>query len=438
MLYRSAIEELRSWKQTKTKQALMVMGARQVGKTTLVREFARQEYGSIAEVNFINNTLAAETLSSAVDVDDLMLRLSALTGVEMVPGKTLLFLDEIQECKDMLTWVKFLAERNGVDTILSGSLLGLDAYVHVRSLPVGFLRKMRMYPLTFEEYCRARGVTPQIWSTMEEAVLAHEPVPDFIHELLSRRFREYLLVGGMPDAVRAYSETSQIVPVRKLQRDLFDLYEDDIVKYVGDAVEARQIKMVYEAIPAQLNTPTKRFKYARLGRNLRFANLETAFDWLTSAGIAIEATRVGQVNYPLGFSEDRTSFKFFLNDTGILTSRLMGGVDLDIINGRTNINYGSIFEAVVAQELLARGFVPHYYSSKKGGEVDFVVEDSMTGKTRLIEVKSGKDYRRHSALTGLLESGEAGDAVILHDGNIEVEKNRIYAPIYASHLVMRM
>lgn len=438
MLYRSAIEELRSWKQTKTKQALMVMGARQVGKTTLVREFARQEYGSIAEVNFFNNTLAAETLSSAVDVDDLMLRLSALTGVEMVPGKTLLFLDEIQECKDMLTWVKFLAERNGVDTILSGSLLGLDAYVHVRSLPVGFLRKMRMYPLTFEEYCRARGVTPQIWSTMEEAVLAHEPVPDFIHELLSRRFREYLLVGGMPDAVRAYSETSQIVPVRKLQRDLFDLYEDDIVKYVGDAVEARQIKMVYEAIPAQLNTPMKRFKYARLGRNLRFANLETAFDWLTSAGIAIEATRVGQVNYPLGFSEDRTSFKFFLNDTGILTSRLMGGVDLDIINGRTNINYGSIFEAVVAQELLARGFVPHYYSSKKGGEVDFVVEDSMTGKTRLIEVKSGKDYRRHSALTGLLESGEAGDAVILHDGNIEVEKNRIYAPIYASHLVMRM
>lgn len=438
MLYRSAIEELRSWKQTKTKQALMVMGARQVGKTTLVREFARQEYGSIAEVNFFNNTLAAETLSSAVDVDDLMLRLSALTGVEMVPGKTLLFLDEIQECKDMLTWVKFLAERNGVDTILSGSLLGLDAYVHVRSLPVGFLRKMRMYPLTFEEYCRARGVTPQIWSTMEEAVLAHEPVPDFIHELLSRRFREYLLVGGMPDAVRAYSETSQIVPVRKLQRDLFDLYEDDIVKYVGDAVEARQIKMVYEAIPAQLNTPTKRFKYARLGRNLRFANLETAFDWLTSAGIAIEATRVGQVNYPLGFSEDRTSFKFFLNDTGILTSRLMGGVDLDIINGRTNINYGSIFEAVVAQELLARGFVPHYYSSKKGGEVDFVVEDSMRGKTRLIEVKSGKDYRRHSALTGLLESGEAGDAVILHDGNIEVEKNRIYAPIYAFHLVMRM
>ena len=365
-----------------------------------------------------------------------MLRISALAGVSIIPGKTLLFLDEIQECKDMLTWIKFLAEKNGADMILSGSLLGLDAYVHTRSLPVGFLRKMCMYPLTFEEYCRARGVVPELWHTMEEAVLAHRPVPDFIHELLSRRFREYLLVGGMPDAVQTYCETSQIVPVRNAQRDLFDLYESDIVKYVEDPVEARQIKMVYEAIPAQLNAPTKRFKYARLDRNLRFANLETAFDWLTSAGIAIQATRVGQVSYPIGLSEDRTSFKFFLNDIGILTSRLMGKVDLDIINGKTGINYGSLFEAAVAQELLARGFAPHYYSSKKGGEVDFVIEDSATGDTRLIEVKSGKDYRRHSALSNLLESGEAKSAIVLHDGNIELAENRIYAPVYAAHLAM--
>lgn len=436
MLYRSAIEELRDWKRTKTQQALMVMGARQVGKTTLIREFARQEYESIAEINFFSNKIAAQTLSAAVDIDDLMLRISALTGVSIIPGKTLLFLDEVQECKDMLTWIKFLAERNGADIILSGSLLGLDAYVHTRSLPVGFLRKTCMYPLTFEEYCHARGVVPELWHAMEEAVLAHESVPDFIHELLSRRFREYLLIGGMPNAVQTYCETSQIVPVRNVQRDLFDLYESDIVKYVENPVEARQIKMVYEAIPAQLNAPTKRFKYARLDRNLRFANLETAFDWLTSAGIAIQATRVGQVSYPIGFSEDRTSFKFFLNDIGILTSRLMGNVDLDIINGKTGINYGSLFEATVAQELLARGFTPHYYSSKKDGEVDFVIEDSATGDTRLIEVKSGKDYRRHSALSNLLESGEAKSAIVLHDGNVELAENRIYAPVYAAHLAM--
>lgn len=180
------------------------------------------------------------------------------------------------------------------------------------------------------------------------------------------------------------------------------------------------------------------FKYARLGRDLRFANLETAFGWLTSAGIAIEAMRVGQIDYPLGLSEDRTAFKFFLNDVGLLTSRLMGKAELDVINGKTSINYGSIFEAVVAQELLVRGYAPHYYSSKKHGEVDFVIEDSMTGETRLIEVKSGKDYHRHSALTGLLKSGAAKSAVVLHDDSLEVEGNRVYAPIYAAHLVMRL
>lgn len=181
------------------------------------------------------------------------------------------------------------------------------------------------------------------------------------------------------------------------------------------------------------------FKYARLGRDLRFANLETAFGWLTSAGIAIEAMRAGQIDYPLGLSEDRTAFKFFLNDVGLLTSRLMGKAELDVINGKTSINYGSIFEAVVAQELLVRGYAPHYYYySKKHGEVDFVIEDSMTGETRLIEVKSGKDYHRHSVLTGLLKSGAAKSVVVLHDGNLEDEGNRVYAPIYAAHLVMRL
>lgn len=148
--------------------------------------------------------------------------------------------------------------------------------------------------------------------------------------------------------------------------------------------------------------------------------------------------RAGKIDYPLGLSEDRTAFKFFLNDVGLLTSRLMGKAELDVINGKTFINYGSIFEAVVAQELLVRGYAPHYYSLKKHGEVDFVIEDSMTGETRLIEVKSGKDYHRHSALTGLLKSGAAKSAVVLHDGNLEVEGNRVYAPIYAAHLVMRL
>ena len=437
MLQRLATQQLLEWKQTKTKQALMVMGARQVGKTTIIRDFAAREYSTVAEINFYGNTRAIETLAAATDVDDLLLRISVLTGKAIVPNQTLLFLDEVQECKDMLTWTKFLAERMDVDVILSGSLLGLDAYVQARSFPVGFLRKMTMYPLAFREFCTARGVANNVWDVMEKAILAREEVPDFIHEKLSSLFREYLLVGGMPDAVQAYVDTSQIVPARNIQEGIVDLYESDIVKYVQDPLEARQIKMVYDSIPAQLNAPTKRFKYARLDRNLRFANLETSFDWLVNAGIAIEATKVRQVTYPLGLAEDRASFKFFLNDIGLLTSRLMGEVDLDIINGKTDINYGSLYEAVVAQELLAHGFTPHFYSSKKRGEVDFVIEDSR-GRTRVIEVKSGKSYRRHSALTALLDAGEAEDAVVLHNGNVEVDEHRVYLPVYAGYLAMRV
>lgn len=435
MLTRSSLSNLSDWKRYKTHQGLMVFGARQVGKTTLIREFAAQNYDSIAEVNFYENPTAVEMLSAARDTKDLLMRLSVLTKTEILPGSTLLFLDEVQECKDMLTWVKFLAGEQKLDVILSGSLLGLDAFANVRSLPVGFLNTTTMYPLTFKEYCFARGIAKEVWEVMEGAVLESRPVPDYLHDILSNRFREYLLVGGMPDAVQSFVESAQIVPVRKIQRGINDLYGADIAKYVSDQTEARQIKMVFDAIPSQLNSPAKRFKYARLGKNLRFANLETAFDWLTAAGVAIEATRVGETTYPVLLSEDRTSFKFFPNDVGLLTAQLMGDVSLEMLLGRTGINYGSIFEAFVAQELFAQGVKPHYYSSKKRGEVDFVIENPGTGSVRVIEVKSGKDYKRHSALSGLIAAGEADGAVVLHDGNVEKGESRAYLPIYAAGLI---
>ena len=438
MISRMALKNLEDWKSHKTHQALMVMGARQVGKTTLIREFAAKNYRSFAEINFYENATAIQTLSDARDTRDLLLRLSVLTGKEMVPGDTLLFLDEIQECKDMITWIKFLVGELKLDVILSGSLLGLEAFVNVRSLPVGFLSTTAMYPLTFREYAAARGISDAVWDEMEEKILSREIVPEFIHDAFLARFREYLLVGGMPDAVQSYLDLSQMLPVRRIQESINELYRADIGKYVEDLTEARQIRMVFDAIPAQLNSPSKRFKYARIEKNLRFANLETAFDWLTAAGVAIEATRVGDVSYPILFAEDRASFKFFPNDVGLLTSRLMGDVSLEVLTGKANINYGSIFEAFVAQELFAQGVTPHYYSSKKRGEVDFVVEDQHAGRVRLIEVKSGKDYKRHSALSGLIAAGDADDAVVLYDGNVESEGHRTYLPIYAASLVPRI
>ncbi len=438
LLYRKAMQNLEAWRLEKTHQALLVTGARQVGKTTLVREFARQNYENLAEINFVETPSAVRTLDAAVNENDLLLRVSVLTGTDVVPGKTLLFLDEVQECKDMLTWVKFLAGGKKLDVVLSGSLLGIDAFVNVRSFPVGFLNVMEMFPLTFEEFCRANGIGAEAWRVVAESVEGHKEVPDFLHEALIRRFREYLLIGGMPDAVQAYVDNGQLPAVRRVHEGIVETYKADIVKYVEDATEARQIKMVYEAIPSQLNAPTKRFKYARLEKNLRFANLETAFDWLTNAGIALEATRVGEARYPLTLSEDRSSFKFFMNDIGLMTSQVMGDVSLEVLDGIEDVNYGSLYEAFVAQELLASGFQPHYYSSKKRGEVDFVIEDKRKGKTKLLEVKSGKSYKRHSALSGLIESGEAVDPIVLYSGNCEQVADRWYLPVYAAGMMGKL
>ena len=435
MLWRKVDGVLEAWERDRTHQAILLEGARQVGKTTAVRAFARREGLDLAEVNFLANPRAVETVSGALSADDLMLRLSVLTGKTIDPSSTLLFLDEVQECSDLLTWVKFLIERSSLRIAISGSLLGVGASSRVRSLPVGFLQRVRVNPLDFEEFCRAEGLPPDAWALAADRARALEPVPGYLHERLMALFRLYVLVGGMPDAVQAHVDSPQAGPFRNAQRAIFDLYEDDIAKYVEDPPEARQIQMVFESIPGQLNAPSKRFKYARLGRNLRFANMETAFDWLSAAGVAIEATRVGEPSFPLLLSEDRSSLKLFMGDVGLLTSRLMGEVELDVLNGRADVNYGSVFENAVAQELVALGLRPHYYYSKRNGEVDFVTEDPSSGEVTLLEVKSGKGYKRHSALSNLLRS-EAGReepprALVLCDGNVESRGDRSYVPVYA-------
>ncbi len=431
MLKRKAYDALAQWKEQKTTQALLVMGARQVGKTTTIREFAREHYEKVAEVNFFQNATAVETVDKAADAGDLLLRLSALSRVEMDPGNTLIFLDEVQECADVLTTVKFLIEDTGFDIILSGSLLGLDSFP-ARSLPVGYLQTVEMYPLDFEEFCWARSVPKPVFEEARKACEAAAPVPDYIHSMLIDEFYRYLLVGGMPDAVQAFVDTDNIVRTRNVQRAIVDLYEHDIVKYVADKTEARQIELVYEAVPSQLNAPNKRFKYTRLGKNLRFANLETAFDWLESAGIVLSVPRVTEPTFPLGLVEAPASFKLYMNDVGLLTSQLMGDVDIEILNRRSAINFGSIFENVAAQELKAHGFDLFYYNTRAVGEVDFVLQTKQ-GEILLCEIKSGKDYQRHSALSNLLKTSnyDIAGAYVFCEGNCSQSGRVCYLPIYA-------
>lgn len=431
MLKRKAYDAITRWKSKKTTQGLLVMGARQVGKTTTIRQFAQAHYERVAEINFFQNATAVETVDAARDAGDLLLRISALSRVEMKEGNTLIFLDEVQECSNVLTLVKFLLEETSYDVILSGSLLGLDAFP-ARSLPVGYLQILNMYPLDFEEFCWARSVPNAVFERAREAVIRGQEVPDYIHEVLIDEFYRYLLVGGMPDAVQAFASSNDLVKTRNSQKAIVDLYKYDIAKYVNDKTEARQIKMVYESVPAQLNKQNKRFKYTRLGKNLRFANLETAFDWLESAGIVLQAERVAEPAFPLKLSADMNAFKLYMNDVGLLTSQLMGEVDLDILNHRSSINFGSVFENAAAQELRCRGFDLFYYNTTKVGEIDFVLQNRQGG-IALCEIKSGKDYRRHSALNNLLSTKNYRfeQALVFCESNVTKDGSVGYLPIYA-------
>lgn len=433
MLQRKAVAALQSWKNENTKQGLLVTGARQVGKTTSIRMFAAQNYDVFVEINFFERPEAVSLIRAASDTQDLLLRITALSDVQLIPGRTLIFFDEIQEFEDILTWAKFLEEHTAYDYIFSGSLLGVDTF-DIRSWPVGFLRMMEMFPLDFEEFCQANGVADSIMESARASFSQRKPVPGFIHDRLMDLYRKYLMVGGMPHAVQSYVDSFDLRAIRNIQSDIIALYHRDISKYMKSKVDARFIKALYDAIPSQLNKENKRYKFKNTApkSNARFTHLETSFDWLEQAGVALPVFRVKEPCYPLAMHDARSSFKLFMNDIGLLTSRLMGTTDLDILQGKTSLNYGSLYENAVAQELKAQGFSLHYYNSTKRGEVDFVIEDTVQGTLSLLEIKSGKDYRRHAALNNLLQVKDYSfdNAFVFCNGNVQSKGAITYLPIY--------
>lgn len=437
LLKRKALQEMLKWKRSKGKQALLVTGARQVGKTFLIRQFMRENYESCVEINLLESEDALLAFASPKSPEGVFLRISAFARQELIPGKTAIFIDEVQESKEIVTALKFLVDRYGddYDFIVSGSLLGVELQ-SVRSLPVGYLSIIEMYPLDFEEYCWAQGVSSLLIDEVASAYRDLRPVDDLVHNRLMDEFHHYLLSGGMPDAVSSLLQTHNMQEVRARQRDITDLYRLDISKYAGD--RARTVRRIFDLIPAELNTQSKRFAFGHIEGESRFDRYNNDFMWLVDAGIAIPACNVDEPRYPLELSADSSYFKLFLCDVGLLTYLAGMDVVLDLLLDRTDINFGSIYENYVAQELVARGLCHpspdchvFFYRSRKLGELDFVFEDAEHRAVPL-EVKSGKSYRRHSALSRTLEIENYGieRAIVLHEGNVEVDGKVAYLPMY--------
>lgn len=410
------------------KGALLLAGARQIGKTYSIRRFAEKHFKSFIEINFVENPEAVEIFSTAKNSNDILLRLSALTDKPLIKGDTLIFFDEVQLCPEIVTAIKFLVDDGRYRYILSGSLLGVELN-NLRSVPVGYMAIKDMYPLDLEEFMWAVGVNKDVIGALKTAWENKQLVDDFVHRKVMDVFRLYLIVGGMPDAVNAYKENNNLQDVMAKQQEIIRLYRKDISQY--DEERQLSIKEVFDLIPSELNSKNKRFIIKDLNEKARMEKYRDEFLWLKDAGVAIPTYNVEEPKSPLKLATSRNLFKLFSNDVGLLACQYSDGIQLKVLKGDDAINYGSIYENVVAQELLAHGFSElYYYNSKKMGEVDFVVEHN--GEVFPIEVKSGKDYARHRALNNILDCREYNipKSVVLCNDNYAQKDKVTYAPIY--------
>lgn len=426
MLKRKAWEILDEWRKAKRKKALLITGARQIGKTTLVRDFAARNYDAFAELNFLESPRAQDIFAGDLDAGTIISNMTAYLRTPLKPGRTLVLFDEIQECPAARTAIKFLVEDGRFDYIETGSLLGVKTQ-EVASYPVGFEERLQMFPLDFEEFCWANGVQAGTIDLLRSCFEQRSYVNDSVHETMLKLYYAYLVIGGMPEVVQRYVDTDDVAQAMRLQEDLLALYRVDIAKYADEKTKVREI---FDAIPSQLDDKNRRFVLADLKKSARQDRYSSSFLWLADAGVALPCYNVTAPVAPLRQNEKHGLFKLFMCDVGLLCAASMGDIQFDLLKGDLTVNMGSIMENVVAQELKAHGFSLDYFNAKRYGEVDFIVQDGSAVVP--IEVKSGNDWKSHRALDNVLSVEEWGlsNGYVLCKGNVAQEGKLTYLPLY--------
>ena len=416
-----------------SKKALLVTGARQTGKTWLIRDEIEKNGYSKFEINFIDQPDMVAYLNAEMSAEEFLVKLKMIMPESCRPKETIVFFDEIQKCPEIVTKIKFLVDEGSFRYVMSGSLLGVELR-GIASVPVGYLTVLRMYPMDFEEFMIANSVSQTTLDMLKEKYMRLEPVDDFIHQRLLAMFFVYLIVGGMPDAVRTYVETKDIREVDKVQHDIIGLYKEDFSQYEQEDRKLR-LKAIYDLIPAELNKQYKKLVFTLLDRELKFDRYENSFLWLKDAGVALPVYNVEEPVIPLLISKSSNVFRLFSSDIGLLTSAYPAATKIELIQKNAEVNNGAHFENAVAQQLTANGFDVYYCKKKNIGELDFVIE--MDGRVVPIEVKSGKDYKRHNALDHFMQvpNYHMEKAYVLSTGNVETDGKICYLPIYMTYLL---
>lgn len=435
MLYRKIASKIESFLKSEKKRMLVVSGARQVGKSYIIREVGMRLYSNFIEVNMEEDKQSNRLFENARTVEDFMIALSTIAGAKMKDSeKTLVFIDEIQAYSHLLTLAKFLVEDGRFTYIASGSQLGI-ALKTTQSIPIGSIELLSMYPLDFEEFLIANGVGELLINEMRRKFEAKEALNESLHMKVMDYFRKYLLVGGMPSAVNTYLSEHNMVSVRNIHRDINLLYKNDAAKYESESLRKLKIQRIYDMVPSNLEKVKKRIvaKDIELKKGKRMADYQDEFEYLISSGITLEVQAISKPSYPLVENSGKNLLKLYMSDIGLLTGILYHNDVQPIMNDKCGVNLGSVYENVVAQELKAHGFKLYYYDNKKNGEVDFLIDSVDLMSVLPIEVKSGKDYYIHTALNNLLKVDEykiTNGIVFSNEEKVYNNGNVIYMPIY--------
>ncbi len=435
MLYRKIEKDIEGYLRAEDDRIMILEGARQIGKSFIIREVGKKLYDNFIEINFAEDDEGPKIFKGIGTTEGFYFTLSSVYGEKLDRYEnTLIFLDEIQHYPQYLTLLKFFREDRRFRFIASGSLLGITLR-ETTSIPVGSIIRKNMYQLDFEEFLIANGFGQEALNTLRTKLMNRESLDESLHDYIMNLFRRYLLVGGLPAAVNEYLDSHNIVKVRNVQENIRSLYEVDATKYEKDSNKTLLIRRIYNMIPSQLENKKKCIIIKDIQNKIgdRFDNYLEEFEYLISSGTALEVSAISNPKYPLAESAHKNLMKLYLNDVGLLTMLLYKNSIRPVISDEDSVNLGSVYESVVAQELKAHGHKLFYYDNKQRGEVDFLIDDYSSTTILPIEVKSGKDYTRHSALNNLLKVRDydiASGLVLSNSREIKTVGNVSYMPVY--------
>lgn len=436
MIKRKIEQKFIEWKNSQNHNPLVVKGCRQCGKTFSVLAFAKKNYAHVVYVNFFENPSYAAAFDGSLDVDNVVMFLTALLGNEavFVPHETCLVLDELQECPKARTALKFFKMDGRYDVICTGSLLGISGYrEQTASIPVGYETDITMYPLDFEEFLWANGITGQIIDVLKSHLSSMAPVPDALHQRLRELLLQYVVVGGMPAVVNEFVTSRLMNRVLQLQRDIVNGYRDDMVKYAQKADKSR-IRECFDSIPKQLGKENKKFQYSQIQKNASASKFAGSLQWIEDAGIVQRCYNLRITELPLDGNAEETVFKVYMSDIGLFVSMLEDGTQADILRGSLLGYKGAIFENLVADFLSKSGRKLYYFHKDSGLEIDFVIR--LESECVLLECKSVSGNTK-SAKTILKhpEKYHVYHAIKLGDYNIGRTDAMLILPLYMGFLI---